>query len=269
MKFVDPGPDPGEGGRRRQRLHRVPSREVHPLWRTAGGDGANGGSVVFVADEGRTSLLDLANSRILRGARGEHGRGKDQYGRRGGRPRRQGPDRYPGLRPRTEALIADLSENGQLAIVARGGKGVAATSTSRRPSIAPPDAPTRASRAKNARCASSSRSWPTSACSASPTSGSRRWSAAMSRAAAPRSPTTPSPRCNPTSGVVKIAAARAAPRSSWPTSPASSPRERGAGDRHPLPQARRALPGAPAPDRGRRPTSCAKKDASRSPTTTR
>src|SRR5580698_1090070 len=49
----------------------------------AGGDGGKGGDVVFVGDEGKNTLLDVALSHTLQAERGEHGRGKDQYGKAG------------------------------------------------------------------------------------------------------------------------------------------------------------------------------------------
>src|SRR5690606_24272774 len=54
-----------------------------PLGGPSGGDGGRGGSVIFVGDEGRNSLLDLKHLRILRAERGEHGKGRDKYGHAG------------------------------------------------------------------------------------------------------------------------------------------------------------------------------------------
>jgi len=54
-----------------------------PFGGPSGGDGGKGGSVIFVGDEGRTSLLDLKHMRITRAKRGEHGKGSDKYGRSG------------------------------------------------------------------------------------------------------------------------------------------------------------------------------------------
>ena len=123
MKFVDQvriQVKAGDGGNGCIAFRR---EKFIPFGGPAGGDGANGGSVVFLADEGRTSLLDLANSRTLRAARGEHGRGKDQYGRRGEDLVVKVPIGTQVYDANGDALIADLSTNGQLAIVAKGGKG--------------------------------------------------------------------------------------------------------------------------------------------------
>ena len=54
-----------------------------PFGGPSGGDGGRGGDVVFVADEGLSTLLDLNHVRALRAPAGEHGQGKDCYGRAG------------------------------------------------------------------------------------------------------------------------------------------------------------------------------------------
>src|SRR5437867_7320321 len=50
----------------------------------SGGDGGRGGSVVFVGDPGKSTLYDLVHAHTLKAERGEHGQGKDRYGRSGG-----------------------------------------------------------------------------------------------------------------------------------------------------------------------------------------
>jgi GTP-binding protein len=123
MKFVDQvriQVKAGDGGNGCVAFRR---EKYIPFGGPAGGDGANGGSVVFVGDGGRTSLLDLANSRTLRAPRGEHGRGKDQYGRRGEDLLVKVPVGTQVFDIATEALVADISEHGAQAIVAKGGKG--------------------------------------------------------------------------------------------------------------------------------------------------
>lgn len=94
-----------------------------PFGGPAGGDGGKGGSVILVAEEGRTSLLDLAHMPALKAQRGEHGRGKDQYGK-------GGKDLVIGVPIGTQVydfatgeLLGDLTENGSTMIVAQGGAG--------------------------------------------------------------------------------------------------------------------------------------------------
>jgi GTP-binding protein len=94
-----------------------------PFGGPAGGDGGKGGSVILVAEEGRTSLLDLAHMPALKAQRGEHGRGKDQYGK-GGKDLTIGvPIGTQVYDFQTGELIGDLTENGSTMIVAQGGAG--------------------------------------------------------------------------------------------------------------------------------------------------
>jgi GTP-binding protein len=89
-----------------------------------GGDGGDGGSVILVADDRLTSLLDFTHRSHLRAERGQHGEGAKKYGRNSadlvvpvpvgtlvwqedGEPR----------------LLADLNVPGKRLLAARGGPG--------------------------------------------------------------------------------------------------------------------------------------------------
>ncbi|WP_437579276.1 GTPase ObgE [Sorangium sp. So ce887] len=94
-----------------------------PFGGPAGGDGGRGGDVVFVGDEGLSTLLDFTYARTLEADRGEHGMGSDCHGH-------AGADRVEKLAVGTQIfdaesgeLIADMTEHGQRIVVARGGKG--------------------------------------------------------------------------------------------------------------------------------------------------
>ena len=123
MKFVDQvrlQVNAGDGGNGCVAFLR---QKYIPFGGPAGGDGGHGGSVVFVADEGRTSLLDLAHSGILRAKRGEHGRGKDQYGKRGEDLIVKVPIGTQVYDFETNELLADLGAHDERAVVAKGGQG--------------------------------------------------------------------------------------------------------------------------------------------------
>ncbi|HPT89766.1 MAG TPA: GTPase ObgE, partial [Bacilli bacterium] len=47
----------------------------------AGGNGGRGGSIIFVGDEGKTTLLHLRYNKIIKAKNGEPGRGKNMYGK--------------------------------------------------------------------------------------------------------------------------------------------------------------------------------------------
>jgi GTP-binding protein len=89
----------------------------------AGGDGGKGGDVVFVGDEGRATLLDVAISHRLVAERGEHGRGKDQYGKAGKDLVVRVPIGTQGFEAESSALRFDVVAAGQPIVVARGGRG--------------------------------------------------------------------------------------------------------------------------------------------------
>ena len=89
----------------------------------SGGDGGKGGDVVFVGDEGKSTLLDVAFSRLLQAERGENGRGKDQYGKAGADLVVRVPLGTQGFDASTGELLFDVAAAGERLVVARGGQG--------------------------------------------------------------------------------------------------------------------------------------------------
>lgn len=94
-----------------------------PLGGPSGGDGGNGGSVWMQADNRLTTLLDLRYKPLWKAERGEHGRGRDQYGAGGGDLVVRVPVGTQVIDIEEERLIADLTVAGQRVIVAKGGQG--------------------------------------------------------------------------------------------------------------------------------------------------
>jgi GTPase len=89
----------------------------------SGGDGGKGGDVVFIGDEGKTTLLDVAISHKLIAERGEHGRGKDQYGKGGRDLVVRVPVGTQGFDAETNELLFDVDAGAKRVVVARGGRG--------------------------------------------------------------------------------------------------------------------------------------------------
>ncbi len=89
----------------------------------AGGDGGKGGDVVFVGDEGRLTLLDVAMSHRLAAQHGEPGRGKDQYGKGGKDLVVRVPVGTQGFDAASGDLLFDVDAGGKAVVVARGGRG--------------------------------------------------------------------------------------------------------------------------------------------------
>jgi GTPase len=89
----------------------------------SGGDGGNGGSVIVVADPHMASLLDFKFKRHYKAVRGEHGRGKDQYGARGEDLILKVPVGTVILDDESGDALADLDTPGAQFCVAQGGIG--------------------------------------------------------------------------------------------------------------------------------------------------
>lgn len=89
----------------------------------AGGDGGKGGDVIFVGDEGKNTLLDVALSHTLQAERGEHGRGKDQYGKAGKDLSVHVPVGTQAFDDGGNELLFDVDAVGKQVVVARGGRG--------------------------------------------------------------------------------------------------------------------------------------------------
>ena len=89
----------------------------------SGGDGGRGGDVVFVGDPGKSTLYDLVHEHTLRAERGEHGQGKDCYGKGGEDLEVRVPLGTQAFDAQTGALLHDVTEAGVPVVVARGGRG--------------------------------------------------------------------------------------------------------------------------------------------------
>ena len=96
-------------------------REAHvPRGGPDGGDGGHGGGVVLLCDSSRRDLGAL-RSKHFRAERGNHGEGANKQGARG-------EDTVILVPPGTQAVsvsgaVIDLTESGQTAVLARGGRG--------------------------------------------------------------------------------------------------------------------------------------------------
>lgn len=94
-----------------------------PMGGPAGGDGGRGGNVVFVADEGLSTLMDFKYRRHFKAERGAHGQGKNMHGPWGEDLVVKVPVGTVIRDDSTDEVIADLIQPGQEVIVARGGRG--------------------------------------------------------------------------------------------------------------------------------------------------
>lgn len=88
-----------------------------------GGDGGKGGSIIFKVDSGLRTLMDFRYKKKYVAGDGEKGRAKKMSGKDGEDLILKVP---PGTIVRDEEsnlIIADLVENGQVAVIAKGGRG--------------------------------------------------------------------------------------------------------------------------------------------------
>ncbi|WP_102026895.1 GTPase ObgE [Salirhabdus sp. Marseille-P4669] len=99
-------------------------REIYePNGGPAGGDGGNGGDIIFEVDEGLHTLMDFRYKKHFKAKRGEHGMGKGMHGKNADSLIVKVPPGTTVKNLETGELIADLTENEEQAIIAKGGRG--------------------------------------------------------------------------------------------------------------------------------------------------
>ena len=89
----------------------------------SGGDGGRGGSVIFVGSTSLNTLIDFRYNRKIIAPNGENGMGKQCYGRKGEDVYVKVPVGTVIYDETNNYIIADISENNQKVIVAKGGRG--------------------------------------------------------------------------------------------------------------------------------------------------
>lgn len=89
----------------------------------AGGDGGNGGDVVFEVDEGLHTLMDFRYNRHFKADKGENGMSKGMHGRGAEELVIPVPPGTVIKNEETNQVLADLTEDGQRIVIANGGRG--------------------------------------------------------------------------------------------------------------------------------------------------
>jgi len=146
MKFVDEvkiHAKAGDGGRGCVSFRR---EKFIPLGGPDGGDGGAGGNVLFVVDEGISTLLDLRYRQHLKAGNGDSGRGKNMHGKGGEDLVVRVPQGTVVYDHETGELLADLTRSDEPTVLLAGGMGGRgnarfATSTNRAPRHAQPGTP--------------------------------------------------------------------------------------------------------------------------------
>lgn len=123
MKFVDEvviEVASGKGGNGSASFRR---EKFIPFGGPDGGDGGRGGHVYALADNNINTLVDYRYARRHEAQNGENGRGSDMYGRSGEDLVLRMPVGTIITDLETGEVVADLAENGQKVILAKGGDG--------------------------------------------------------------------------------------------------------------------------------------------------
>jgi GTP-binding protein len=97
--------------------------KYRPKGGPAGGDGGKGGDVIFVATKNKHTLYDLKFKKHLKAENGRPGGGKNKHGKDGEDLIVEVPVGTVVKDAETGEIIADLTKDGQRAVIAKGGKG--------------------------------------------------------------------------------------------------------------------------------------------------
>ena len=123
MKFIDEATievHAGKGGDGAASFRR---EKFVPRGGPDGGDGGRGGSIYAVADRNINTLIDYRYARIHRAKNGDKGQGADCFGRSATDIVLRMPVGTVVSDLESGELIADLAQDGERALIAKGGKG--------------------------------------------------------------------------------------------------------------------------------------------------
>ncbi len=123
MQFIDRTPvivEAGDGGHGKSAFRR---EKFVPKGGPAGGDGGRGGDIIFVVDQNLNTLLDFRYHRKFKAKNGENGDIKNQYGHNAPPCYVKVPAGTIVKDEATDEVLADLTEVGQQAVIAKGGRG--------------------------------------------------------------------------------------------------------------------------------------------------
>ena len=122
MKFVDEATIKVEAGRGGNGCLSFRREKYIEKGGPDGGDGGDGGSIYLVADDALNTLVDFRFQPNYRAEKGEHGKGSDRTGAGGKDLHVRVPLGTSVYDDETEAYLGDVSEAGDVLLVARGGK---------------------------------------------------------------------------------------------------------------------------------------------------
>ena len=94
-----------------------------PMGGPDGGNGGSGASIILQVDKGLKTLIDLSYKKIIKGAKGENGKGSNKYGKNAQDIIIKVPLGTTVYDSDTNDVLADLVDDNASFVVARGGRG--------------------------------------------------------------------------------------------------------------------------------------------------
>ncbi len=122
MKFVDEASIKVEAGRGGNGCLSFRREKYIERGGPDGGDGGDGGSVYLVGDQALNTLVDFRFQPNYRAEKGEHGKGSDRTGAKGSNLEIRVPCGTSIYDDDTDEYLGDVSEAGEMLLVAEGGK---------------------------------------------------------------------------------------------------------------------------------------------------
>lgn len=123
MKFIDEAKIEVIAGSGGNGVASFCREKFRPFGGPDGGDGGKGGSIWAVADRNINTLVDFRFSKLHKARDGENGRGADCYGKGADDIMLRMPVGTLIIDQNDGELVADLTEHGQTALLAKGGEG--------------------------------------------------------------------------------------------------------------------------------------------------
>ncbi len=94
-----------------------------PMGGPDGGNGGKGASIIFEVDKNLKTLVDLSYRKIIKAPKGENGKGSNKYGKNAGDIIIAVPEGTTVINIETNEVMADLINDKERFVVARGGRG--------------------------------------------------------------------------------------------------------------------------------------------------
>jgi len=123
MKFIDEAKIQVNAGKGGDGVASFRRERFIPKGGPDGGDGGNGGSIFAISDRNINTLVDYRFARIHRAENGKNGRGSDQYGKGAENILLRMPIGTIISNINSGEIIADLKQNQQKVLLAKGGAG--------------------------------------------------------------------------------------------------------------------------------------------------